>query len=142
MPKPIHTEEEYQFAKTELARLLGADSNSDAETWAILIDVYERSKLKPNTVDPVEYIKAEMDMNGRSKADLAAVIGPTRVSDILERRRKLSISMIRALSEKWGIPASLLIADYPVAMTGCPGRYKAAKRVRRPAAGTVRNKVA
>ena len=142
MPKPIHSEEEFQFAKTELARLLDTESNSDAETWAILIDVYERSKLKPNAVDPVEYIKAEMDLNGRSKADLAALIGPTRVSDILERRRKLSISMIRALSEKWGIPASLLIADYPVASAGRAGRYNLSKRGRVPGAGTVRNKVA
>jgi HTH-type transcriptional regulator/antitoxin HigA len=130
MPKPIHTKEEYDFAKSELSRLWGSEAGTEAqveaETWAILIDVYERAKLKPNAIDPVDYIKAEMEMNGRSKADLGALIGATRVSEILGRRRKLSISMIRALSEKWGIPADLLIADYALTDSAHAERSKVA----------------
>ncbi len=132
MPKPIHTEVDYQFAVGEIGRLWGAPEGSDAqdelEVWAILVDAYERAQVKPGAVDPVDIIKAEMDMAGRTKADLAAVIGPTRVSDILERRRSLSLGMIRALSREWGIPADLLIADYRDASRRPPAQRRGQAR--------------
>jgi HTH-type transcriptional regulator/antitoxin HigA len=143
MLKAIYNEDDYNFAMAEVARLWGAEPGSQAqgelEVWGILIDAYEHTLIKPARLDPVEVIKAEMDMSGRTKADLAAIIRANRVSEILERRRPLTLAMIRAISETWGVPADLLIADYVTSPPAAPeGRRsgRPAGRSARPAERT------
>ena len=126
--KPIRTEDDYQDAMGELGMLWGAEGGSEAhgrlEVLGMLVDVYEKSLMKPQAkLDPVEVIKAEMDMNGRSRADLAGLIGANRASEVMAKRRALTLPMIRALVEAWNIPADLLIADYPTQAAGRVSRY-------------------
>jgi HTH-type transcriptional regulator/antitoxin HigA len=116
MLKPIHTEQGYNEAMGTLATLWraapGSDEAAQLEILGTLIDIYERAQIKPATLNPVEVIKAEMEMNGRTRADLAALIGQSRATEILARARPLTLPMIRAISEAWEIPAGLLVADY------------------------------
>lgn len=132
MLKAIHNEDDYNFALAEVARLWGAEAGSDVagelEVWGILIDAYEHALIKPGRHDPVEVIKAEMDMSGRTKADLAAIIGANRVSEILDRRRPLTLPMIRAISEHWELPTDLLVADYRINRTHSSGRTPSRRR--------------
>jgi len=137
MLKAIHNEDDYAFAMAEVARLWGAETGSDAqnalEIWGILIDAYEQARIKPRRLDPIEVIKAEMDMSGHTKSDLAALIRANRVSEILERRRPLTLPMIRAINATWGVPTDLLVADYPLNRHAAGGRMSArARGTRRP----------
>lgn len=117
MLRAIHNEDDYHFAMAEVSRLWGAEPGSAAaaepKVWGILLDACENALITPTRLDPVDVIKAEMDMNGRTKADLAAIIRANRVSEVLDRRRPLTLPMIRAISEQWGVPTDLLISDYP-----------------------------
>ena len=119
MIRIIRNEDDYDFAMGELRRLWGAPEGSDQvkelEVWAMLIDAYESAQIEPNpNLDPVDFLKAEIDMNGRSKGELAAIIGANRASEVLARRRALTLSMIRAISSAWNIPIAPLTAEYQV----------------------------
>jgi antitoxin component HigA of HigAB toxin-antitoxin module len=94
-PKPIRTEDDYQRAMAEVD--------------------YETKALRNSALDPIGVIKAEMEMNGRTRTDLAALVGESRASEILARKRTLSLNMIRKISTAWEIPADLLIGDYAAA---------------------------
>lgn len=113
---PIHSEAELKAAKAEIARLWDAESDEDVQRladWAELVDVFEARLIKPaRSVDPVAVIHAEMEMNGRSRADLAAIVGQSRATEILSRKRPLTLSMIRAIHKAWDIPADMLIDEY------------------------------
>jgi antitoxin component HigA of HigAB toxin-antitoxin module len=121
-PTPIRTELDYQSALAEVGRLWdalpGSTAEADLEHWGILIDLYEAATLRPNRVDPVEVVKAEMEMNGRTRRDLAAIIGENRATEVLSRRRALTLPMIRRLCAEWDIPADLLVPAYDVRKTG------------------------
>jgi len=81
-----------------------------------LVELYERRTARPERpVDPVEVIKAEMELNGRTRGDLAALPGQNRATEILARRRPLTLAMIRRLNAAWGVPADLLIGAYETA---------------------------
>ena len=115
-PRPIHDDDDLQVAKAEMRRLWDAQDASDVRRladWGMLLDLYEASLVEPpRGVDPVAVILAEMDMNGRSRADLAALIGESRASEIISRKRPLTLRMIRRLHCEWNIPAEMLIAEY------------------------------
>ena len=118
-PRPIHNETELGIAKAEVSRLWAPASAEEArrlDDWAILIEAYEAHAIKPaENLDPVSVIAAEMQMNGRSRADLAALLGQNRATEVLNRKRPLTLPMIRTLSREWSIPAQLLIAEYATA---------------------------
>ena len=91
------------------------DSNEgdESEVLSILIEKYEDDNYPVDPPDPIEAILFRMEQMDMSKKDLAEVIGyKSRVSEILSRKRKLSISMIRKLHEKLNIPYESLIANY------------------------------
>ncbi len=94
-PRPIHDEMELDIAKVEVARLWAPGSADEArhlEDWAILIEAYEARAINPpENLDPVSVIAAEMQMNGRSRADLAALLGQNRATEILNRTRPLTL---------------------------------------------------
>ncbi|MGI8840143.1 MAG: helix-turn-helix domain-containing protein [Caulobacteraceae bacterium] len=118
-PHTIHDDREYQAALGEIERLWNAPAGSPKaqrlETWGVLIDQYEASATRPLRADPVEMIKADMNMTGRGRADFARIVGQNRASEILARKRPLTLDMIRAISGAWDIPADLLIARYETA---------------------------
>ena len=117
--RPIHSAEELAAAKDQIARLWAATNDQDLERlgdWADLVDQYEASQIRPpQNIDPVAVIAAEMTMNGRTRSDLARLIGQSRATEVLGRKRPLTLPMIRAIHRAWDIPADLLISEYETA---------------------------
>lgn len=112
--KPIRNEADYEAALAEVERLWGAASgttNGDRlDVLATLIDVYEAKQHPIDPPDPIEAIKFRMEQQGLSRKDLEPIFGTrNRTSEILNRRRGLSIEMIRALHDRLGISADVLI---------------------------------
>jgi len=112
--KPIRTEADYDAALAEVERLWGAKSGTPEgdrlDVLATLIEVYEAKHHPMDPPDPVEAIKFRMEQQRLVRKDLEPMIGPrNRVADVLNRKRGLSIEMIRQLHEKLGISADVLI---------------------------------
>lgn len=112
--KPIRTEADHATAMAEVARLWGAKSGTRdgdrLDVLTTLIDAYEAAQFPIDPPDPVEAIKFRMEQQGLTRKDLEPLIGSrTRVAEVLNRKRSLSIAMIRRLHEALGIPADVLI---------------------------------
>jgi HTH-type transcriptional regulator/antitoxin HigA len=118
IPKAIHNAAEHRAAMGELRRLAAAPEGSEDaalfETWAILIDAYEVATISRSDVDPVDIIKAHMDMTNLSRGDFAAIVGQNRATEILNHQRALTLDMIRDISKAWGISVELLAPAYSV----------------------------
>ena len=115
--KPIKTEQDYQTAMERLEAIFDAKSGTpegdELEVLGVLIDNYERMSFPIGLPDPIEAIKFRMEQMNYSNKDLAEVIGfKGRVSEILNRKRKLSINMIRRLHEAMQIPTDVLVQEY------------------------------
>jgi HTH-type transcriptional regulator/antitoxin HigA len=115
--KPIKTDADHAEAVREVERLWGAPEGTEAgdrlDVLLTLVDAYEDRRWPVESGDPVEVIKSAMSLNGRSQNELASVLGSaSRASEVLNRRRALTLPMIRALSEEWRIPAALLVQPY------------------------------
>jgi HTH-type transcriptional regulator / antitoxin HigA len=112
--KPIRTEADYEVALTEIERLWGArvgtPEGDRLDILATLVDAYENERYPMDPPDPIEAIKFRMEQQGLTRKDLEGILGSrTRVAEVLNRRRGLSINMIRLLHEKLGISAEVLI---------------------------------
>ncbi len=115
--KVIKTEEEYNKALKRLDVIFDAQEDSsegdEAELLGILIEKYEDEHYPIETPDPIEAIKFRMEQMNMDNHDLAEVIGyKSRVSEIFNRKRKLTLKMIRNLHDKLKIPYDSLITDY------------------------------
>ena len=115
--RPIITEEDRQDALVEIERLWGADPASadgaKLDALAILVEAYEEKLWSVTAADPVAAIQSHMEWNGYTQSDLAKLLGSrSRASEILSRRRALTLEMIHKLDRQWGIPASLLVRPY------------------------------
>lgn len=112
--RPIRSEADYEAALEEVERLWGAKSGTPEgdrlDVLATLIEVYEAKHYPMDPPDPVEAIRFRMEQQGLTRKDLEPMIGPrNRVADVLNRKRGLSIDMIRQLHEQLGISAEVLI---------------------------------
>ena len=112
--RPIRSPQDYEAALEEVERLWGAKSETPEgdrlDVLATLIDAYEAERYPMDPPDPVEAIKFRMEQQGLTRRDLEALIGTrTRVSEVLNGRRGLSLAMIRRLHSKLGISAETLI---------------------------------
>ena len=112
--KPIRSEEDYEAALAEIGRLWGAKSGTSRgdrlEVLATLVDAYEAEHHPMDPPDPIEAIKFRMEQQGLTRKDLERLLGTrTRVSEVLNRKRNLSIAMIRRLHEELGISAEVLL---------------------------------
>lgn len=117
--KPIHTEADYQSALAEIEALWDAPEGSaeadQLEVFAMLVEAYEKTAFPIDAPDPVDFLGYVMETRGLTRKDLEPYIGPRgRVSDILNRTRPLTLEMIRRLAKGLGLPAAILIQDYPV----------------------------
>ena len=120
--KPIRTRRDHEAALREVERLWGAKAGTSEgdrlDVLATLIDAYETEHYPIDPPDPVEAIKFRMEQQGLTRRDLEEIIGTrTRIAEVLNRKRGLSIAMIRRLHERLGISAEVLIR---------PSRKKAA----------------
>src|SRR5712672_682483 len=112
--RPIRTKRDYEAALKEVEHLWGARAGTRdgdrLDVLATLIDAYETEHFPMDPPDPVEAIKFRMEQQGLSRKDLEPFIGTrTRVAEVLNRKRNLSVAMIRRLHEGLGIPADILI---------------------------------
>ena len=112
--KPIRTKADHKAALAEVERLWGAGAGTSdgdrLDVLATLIDAYEAEHHPLDPPDPIEAITFRMDQQGLSRRDLEKIIGTrTRIAEVLNRKRGLSITMIRRLHERLGISAEVLI---------------------------------
>jgi HTH-type transcriptional regulator / antitoxin HigA len=112
--KPIRTAKDYEAALAEVERLWGTKLRTPEgdrlDVLATLIDAYEAAHDPMDPPDPIEAIKFRMEQQGLTRKDLEPLIGTrTRVAEVLNRKRSLSIGMIRRLHQALGISAEVLI---------------------------------
>lgn len=115
--KPIRTEVDYQEALERLDIVfdakIGTSESDEADILGLLIDEYEKKYYPIETPDPIEAIKIRMEEMQLKQVDLITEIGgKSRVSEILNRKRKLTVDMIRNLASRLNLSAGLLIKDY------------------------------
>ena len=118
--KPIRTEVDYDRALAEIDGLMGAapgtPEGDDLEVLTTLVEAYEAEHWPMEAPDPISAIEHVMEARGLRQKDLAALIGSQpRASEVLKRRRPLTLAMIRALSAEWNLPAEVLVREYELA---------------------------
>ncbi|MBN1874417.1 MAG: helix-turn-helix domain-containing protein [Anaerolineae bacterium] len=123
--KPIRTEEEYRTALVEIDRLFDAaldtPEGDTLEVLTVLVEAYEKEHYPFSPPDPIEAITFHMERLGLTRKDLEPYIGSrARVSEILNRKRPLTLRMIRALAHGMGIPAAILVQEYALKQDTAP----------------------
>jgi HTH-type transcriptional regulator / antitoxin HigA len=115
--KPIRNKKDYEQALSRLEVIFdskkGTANGDELEILGMLIENYENEKFPVGFPDPVEAIKFRMEQLGYNQTDLANVVGlKSRASEILNRKRKLSLEMIRQIHDRLNIPTEVLIQAY------------------------------
>jgi HTH-type transcriptional regulator/antitoxin HigA len=138
MVRPVRTKEDYEAAIEEIGRLMTARSGTPEgdrlDVLSTLVEAYEAEHYSIKAPDPIALIEFAMEQRQATRADLEPIIGSRgRVSEVLTKKRPLTLAMIRKLSEEWGLPADVLVQPYPLSRTGL-GRVFRRKASRRRAA--------
>jgi len=115
--KPIKTESDYRSALKRLEEIfdsaIGTEESDEADVLGLLVDEYEKKHYSIDPPDPIEAIKIRMEEMHLKQIDLVdAIGGKSRVSEILNRKRKLTVDMIRKLAMRLSISPKVLINDY------------------------------
>ncbi|MBL4651346.1 MAG: transcriptional regulator [Flavobacteriales bacterium] len=115
--KPIKTESDYDIALNRLDKIfdakVGTKESDEADVLGLLVDEYEQKHYSIDVPDPIEAIKIRMEEMQLKQVDLIPEIGgKSSVSEVLSRKRKLTIDMIRNLTNRLNLSAGLLIKDY------------------------------
>lgn len=137
--RPIRTEAEYKAALAEIERYFvnepkkGTPEADHFDLLALLIEAYEDQHHPIGPPHPVEMIRHRMRTAGYKQADLAALLGSrARASEVLAKKRRLTLPMIWKLSREWKIPAETLVEPYR--LSGQRQRRRAARTPKRKAA--------
>lgn len=116
---PIRTEADYEAAIAEIERLWNAEPGSDdgdkLDILATLVERYENEHwpIDLSRVDPIDVLSYLIEEGGHTQAELAELLGSrSRASEILNRRRALTVEMIHKINTEWKVPAELLIKPY------------------------------
>jgi HTH-type transcriptional regulator/antitoxin HigA len=120
--RPIRTDEDHRRALAEIESLWGAVQGTEAgdklDVLVALVEIYEANRWPveiENSFDPIDVLRYVIDELGHTQAELAELLGSrSRASEILARRRALTVEMIHTISEAWKIPADLLVRPYKV----------------------------
>lgn len=115
--KPIKSEEDYQKALRRLEKIFDAPVESkegdEAEILSLLIENYENQYYPIDAPDPIEAIKIRMEEMNIKQKDLIGIIGSkSRVSEVLNKKKRLTVDMIRKLEKKLHLSASILVSNY------------------------------
>lgn len=118
--RPIRTEADYDAALVTVDRLMGVEPDTPEadrlEVLVALVEAYENRHWPVNAPDPVSMIEHVMEARDYRQKDLAGLIGSQpRASEVLNRRRPLTLPMIRALCAEWHLPAEALVREYDLA---------------------------
>ena len=113
--KPIKTERDYRKALKEIENLWNAKPNTSMgdrlDVLVTLVEAYKQKHYKVDPPDPIEAIKFRMEQLDLKPSDLAKILGGrSRVSEVLNRKRKLTVEMMRSLRKHLAIPAESLLA--------------------------------
>ncbi len=117
--KPIKSEEDYTATLSQIESLMDARPNTPQmdklEVLTTLVEAYEAQHYVIDAPDPIEAIRFRMEQEGLKQKDLVSIVGSkSRVSEILNRKRKLTIEMIRNLHKQLHIPVESLFLDYKI----------------------------
>jgi HTH-type transcriptional regulator/antitoxin HigA len=117
--RPIRTDADLEWAIAEITPYFdhapekGTDDADRFDVLADLIEAYENRDFPVEDMEPIAFLHAFLDLTGRSQADLADVLGSrSRASEILNRRRTLTVEMIFKLNQAWDIPTDCLVKPY------------------------------
>jgi HTH-type transcriptional regulator/antitoxin HigA len=134
-PKVIKNEREYRAALTRVEQLMAEDPNdpTELELWALLVEKYEEDRFPIATPDPIEAIRFRMEQEGLSAADLQPYLqSKSKVSEVMNRKRPLSLSMIRSLHRGLKIPAAVLVEEPAVSYDVTPAEVRRGRKRRQP----------
>jgi len=117
--KPIRSDKDYYNALDRLEQIFDSpirtDEGDEAEILSLLIENFENTHYPIEAPDPIEAIKIRMEEMSLKQKDLIGIIGAkSKVSEILNKKRKLTLEMIRNLAEKLNLSVSILIKDYSI----------------------------
>ena len=115
--RPIKTEKDYENALTRLEKIFDSPTDSlegdEAEILSLIIENYENQHYSIEAPDPIDAIKIRMEEMNLKQKDLIGIIGgKSRVSEILNRKKRLTVDMIRNLTLKLNLSASILVNTY------------------------------
>lgn len=117
MVRPIRTEADYEAALDEIGKIMtaraGTPEGDRLEVLSTLVDAYEAEHHAIEAPDPIALLEFAMEQRGADRTDLEPMIGTRgRVSEVLTRKRPLSLTMIRKLKVEWNLPADVLVRTY------------------------------
>ena len=117
---PVRNETDYDEALAEIDSLMGvAPGTPESDRLGVLVTLverYESERWMIDAPDPISAISHVMEARGLRQRDLAELIGSqSHASEVLRRRRPLSLAMIRVLAKEWDLPADVLVRDYELA---------------------------
>ena len=120
MIRPIRDETDYDAALAEIESLMGVTPGTPEsdrlEVLVTLVERYEAENWSIEAPDPISAFRQVMEARGLRQKDLAALIGSqSHASEVLRRRRPLSLAMIRVLAAEWSLPADVLVREYELA---------------------------
>jgi HTH-type transcriptional regulator / antitoxin HigA len=126
---PIRDQAAHRAALAEIERLWGAKSNTPEgdrlDVLMALVDDYERTNWPDEALDPIDAIHARMETSGRTRKDFEKIVGSSgRASEILSRKRHLTLPMIWRLVEEWRMPAEVLVRPYKLVQQGTSSKRK------------------
>lgn len=120
--RPIRNEADHKWALSEIAPYFenqpepGTPEADRFDVLADLIEAYEDRHFSIDPIEPIDLIKVHMEATGRTQADLAVLFGSRpRASEVLGRKRALTLDMVHKLSTEWHIPADCLVKPYHLA---------------------------
>jgi HTH-type transcriptional regulator/antitoxin HigA len=132
--RPIRTEAEYDAALKAIERFfddepaLGTPEADEFDLLALVIADYESKHWPIDPPDPIDAIKFHMEQRGLTQSDLARLVGRSRASELLHKRRPLTMENVRKIYAEWKIPPESLIRPYDLAAAGAKPRAYAQKR--------------
>lgn len=115
--KPIRNEADYEAALERIHAIFGAQPDSDEgdelDILMLLVERYEELHYPIETPDPIEFLEYLMQLRGAGQPELARLLGSrSRASEILNRKRPLTLDQIRKISAAWQVPVEPLIREY------------------------------
>ena len=133
--RPIRSNEDHTAALETIDRLwgvpVGTPDGDVLDVLTVLVDAYENTRWPIEALDPVDTIKAHMEATGRTQSDLAKVVGSrSRASEIIARKRPLTINMVRDLASEWHLPVATLIAPYNLKESAPPKQSSPVRKAR------------
>jgi len=136
--KPVRTEADYERALKDIESLMdarpGTPQGDELDVLATLVEAYEAEHHAVEAPDPIALIEFAMEQRQATRADLEPIIGlRSRVSEVLNRKRPLTLAMIRKLTDEWGLPADALVQPYPLRRSGTRKVFKRKASGRRAA---------